>query len=544
MKKLAPWLPPLAVFAAFWPCLDASFVNWDDPGNIVSNPWLATPAVLRHAFTSTHYGHFQPLSWLSLSLDALIGGGRPAVFHLSAVLLHAAAALALFLLLKTLLRPLPAPDGRKALAAALAACLWAVHPLRVEAVAWATERRELLAVLFLLVSARAYAAGRRRAAFLAFVAAALSKVTAAVFPLVLLAWDHWTDGPLDRASLARRVREKAPYLAVSAVALLLGVRAQAVSGTAVPFSVFGPLERLAQAAFGPGYYLWKTVWPANLSPFVFVDCRDEPGRWLPYAALTAAFLAWAWLTRRSRAQSALHAAMLLFLLPSLGFFKSGPQTAADRFFHMASLPLSVAAAFALARAGGRAGLAAALAVFAFIPLTRAQSLVWQDSVSLWARAYDSVERPTPLVVQNLAVALREAGREEEAVALLTRLIADAPGSPASHAVQADGLYEAGDFAGAERLYARALALNDDLPAVRINHGLSLYKLGRLAEAEAAFARAVAQDPRNSDAWHNLGVITARRGAYDEADAHLARALELSPGRADSLRVRALLRGAK
>lgn len=533
VKKALPLLPAALVLLAFSPALNNGFVSWDDPGNIVRNPWLGTAAAWLESFTSTHYGHFQPLAWLSLSLDKLVWGLDPFGYHLTALLLHAASAVVLALLL----RDVTSGSGTDVTSAAvLAASLWAVHPLRVEAVAWATERRELLATLFLLLSMRAYAGGGRQTSFLFFTAAALSKVTATVFPFVLIAFDHWRGDRL-------RMKEKAPFFLVSFAILALGVRAQYLSGTAVPLEAFGVIERLSQALFAPGWYAWKTLWPVGLSPFVYVDARAEGARFYPFAVLSVLLSVSLWFSRRRRSAVPLSAAVLLFLAPSMGFFKSGPQTAADRFVHMASLPLAVAAAFALARSA-RARLAAGLALLAFVPLTRAQNAVWKDSIALWTRAYESVPRPTPLVVQNLAAALREGGREDEAAALFARLASEAPESPAAYAVRGDAAFEGGDLAAAESLYAQALARNADLPQVRVNRGLALYRLGRHAEAEAEFARAAGQDPLSADAWHNLGLCRARRGDRAAADEALGRALKLSPGRPDTLRVRALLREAK
>lgn len=522
--RLLPALPSLLAVLAFLPALRGGFLSWDDHGNVAH-----IPETLPGAFTSTHYGHFQPLAWLSLALDRALWGLDPRGFHLSNLLLHAAAAFALFLLIKAL-----AKDEK---AAALAAALWAVHPLRVEPVAWVTERRELLATLFLLLSMRAYVTGKRNGALMCFVLACLSKVTASVFPFVLIAYDHSR-----MIDLRRSFREKYLYLGISAVILALGIRAQTLSGTAVPLSLFSVVDRLAQASFGPGYYAVKTLLPFGLNPFVYADWRADPGSFWPYSLLLLPFAVLLWKKRRDRSFVAVSASVFLFLAPSLGFFKSGPQTAADRFAHMASLPPAAALAFLLARRAS-ARLAALAALAALVPLSWAQAAVWRDSVSLWRAAYERAARPTPLVMQNLASALREAGREEEASELFARLREEAPGSPAAFALAGEDAFEAGDFAAAERAWAQALALNPDMPGVRVNHGLALYKLGRHGEAEAQFAAAAAAAPDNAEAWHNLGLCLARRGARDDAERALARALELSPGRKDTLRVRALLDGA-
>lgn len=530
MKKAWPFLAPALALAATAPSLRGGFLNWDDAGNIVDNPWLATPYALYEAFASTHYGHFQPLTWFSWMFDRQLWGLNPFGFHLSNWLLHGLAAFLLFKLLEAL-----AEDAR---AAALAAALWAAHPLRVEPVAWVTERRELLATLFLLWSAWLYVRGKLNAALLAFVAACLAKVTATVFPFALLAHDLWKG-----RSVKESLREKRLMFFVSFVVLLLGIRAQGKSGTTVPLALFSIGERLSQAFYGPGYYAVKTALPLRLNPFVFADRVADAGHFYPYAALTPLVAAALWRFRGRRGVLAAFFASLCFLAPSLGFFKSGPQTAADRFAHMATIPLLLPAAFLLAESR-RARLAAGVALLALVPLSWAQCAVWHDSVSLWTAAYERAAKPTPLVLQNLASSLRAAGREEEASALFARLKAEAPESPASYALDGEAAFENGDLPAAEKAFAKALMLNADLPTVRVNRGLVLYRLGRHDEAEAEFAEAARQAPGNADAWHNLGLCLARRGAKPEAEKALAKALELSPGRPDTLRVRALLRASK
>lgn len=196
-----------AAWAAFAPVLGNGFVNWDDPGNIMRNVWLGRfdlPA-LRWAWTTPHFGHFQPLAWLSLSLDHLFWGLEPAGYHLTALALHAAAAAALFALLRAFLRtaePGQADDAWQDVCAAAAAVVWAVHPLRTEAVAWATERRELLAALFVFLSSRSYLLAVERdrdapalgASLAWFGAACLSKVTVTPLPFAFLALDRWVLG--------------------------------------------------------------------------------------------------------------------------------------------------------------------------------------------------------------------------------------------------------------------------------------------------------------------------------------------------------------
>jgi len=543
----AAWGAALAAgtCAAFWPILSNGFVNWDDPATIADNPWLGRwdlPA-LGWALSTTHLGHFQPLAWLSLSLDKTLWGLNAGGFHLTSLVLHAASAVLLFVLLRAVLGGGADADAP----AAAAAALFAWHPLRVESVAWATERRDGLMLFFLLLSAllyvRAVARDARRPnlgpAAAAFAASALSKVFAVVFPGLLLLLDV---AVLSRPVPARRLAsEKSAFWLVAAFCLALGVRAQSLSGTAPSLSASGWSDRLATAAWTPGWAASKTFFPADMTPFVYVDWRHEPGRFWPVAALTALLLAGlaaaAW--RRRRGWLCLGAAWFLALSPALGLFRSGPQSAADRFTVLPALALSVGAALLLRRLGRRAALAALAAAVLLGALTRAQAGVWRDSIALWTRA-EAVGPENPISLGNLASALREAGREPEAAALYARLAAEVPNESASLAIRGDERFKAGDWAGAEELYSRALARRADMPSVQINRGLARYHLGRVAEAAVDFAAATVESPSSSDAWHDLGIALARLGRYADADRCLVEALRLEPARADSQRARAQL----
>lgn len=551
MKRLPPaalWAAAVAAGTAFafWPALDNGFVNWDDPGNIVNNPWLGRfdPAALLELFRSTLYGHFQPLAWLSLSLDKALWGLDPSGFHLTAVLIHSGTSILLFIFLRGLLDD--GDDGN--FPAAAAAALFSLHPLRVESVAWATERRDLLCLFFLLLSAELYrrAVVRRRAApdlrwaLAAFAGAALSKVFAAVFPALLLVMDM---SVLKRKTPFKRLlSEKWGFWALSAAVAALGVHAQAVSGSAPTLARAGWLDRLAIAVWTPGWSLWKTFVPAGLTPLVIVVWRNESYRFWPAAVLTATVLIALFKVRRFRSPLALGAAFFIALSPALGLIKSGPQTSADRFTLIPAVVLSVGAAFLLGRLGRRASWAALSVAVLLAFLSRAQCAVWRDSVTLWTQAA-RVGPENPMTLGNLAGALRGAGREQEAEALYARLEALAPGDPAALAIAGEARYQAGDWAGAAGFYEGCLRLNPDLPSARVNYGLALYRLGKVPEAAEQFAQAASDAPGLSDAWHDLGIALARMGRYEEADRVLAKALELDATRADTRRARAQVRAA-
>src|SRR5213594_3953589 len=216
VRWLAPLLVALFTLAAFLPALQNQFVNWDDKDNFLDNPhyrglgWTH----LRWMWT-THLGHYIPLTWMTLGLDYLIWGMNPTGYHLTNLLLHAANAVLVYRLIVALV---PGVGARAALVGALG---FAIHPLRVESVAWATERRDVLSGLFYLATvlgylrfAEAQREGRPWRGWLAasvgcFLLSLLAKAWGITLPLVLLALDVYPLRRLvGRSDVVPRLREK------------------------------------------------------------------------------------------------------------------------------------------------------------------------------------------------------------------------------------------------------------------------------------------------------------------------------------------------
>src|SRR5438034_977960 len=243
-RWLVPVLIAVVTFAAFLPTLQNQFVNWDDPRNFLENPhyrglgWTH----LRWMWT-THLGHYIPLTWMTLGLDYLLWGMNPVGYHLTSLLLHAANAVVFFFVgCRILTLALPAPSERgHALTAGFAALVFAIHPLRVESVAWVTERRDVLSGLFYLLTILVYLRDCERGArgrgwcwvsVGLFACALLSKSMVVNLPIVLLILDVY---PLRRlggaigwwGEPARRVYvEKIPFVLLATAAAAIAVMAQ------------------------------------------------------------------------------------------------------------------------------------------------------------------------------------------------------------------------------------------------------------------------------------------------------------------------------
>ena len=249
---LVPVLIALVTFAAFLPALQNQFVSWDDDDNFMKNPDYRGLAWthLRWMWT-THLGHYIPLTWMTLGLDYLLWGMNPFGYHLTSLLLHAANAVIFFFIVRRILtRALPSLSERGhalALSAGFAALVFAIHPLRVESVAWVTERRDVLSGFFYLLAILVYLRacereerGRGWYWLAAFVCALLSKSMVVNLPVVLLLLDVYPlrrlGGAIGRRSeSARRVYvEKIPFVLLAVAASAIAVMAQSSVHAACP----------------------------------------------------------------------------------------------------------------------------------------------------------------------------------------------------------------------------------------------------------------------------------------------------------------------
>src|SRR3989441_1891400 len=289
-KGWVSWLVPLLIavvtFAAFLPALHNQFVNWDDDKNFLENPHYRGLGWTQLSWMwTTHLGHYIPLTWMTFGLDYLLWGMNPRGYHLTNLLLHAANAVVFFFITRRLLtRALPSPSERGhalAVSAAFAALVFAIHPLRVESVAWATERRGGLSGLFYLLTILMYLRACERVergrgwywlSVAAFVCALLSKSMVVNLPVVLVILDVY---PLRRlggavgwwSEPARRVYvEKIPLVLPAAAASAVALMAQLSHDTMVSVVQLSALGRLAGSVYGLSFYLWEMVAPVNLSP--------------------------------------------------------------------------------------------------------------------------------------------------------------------------------------------------------------------------------------------------------------------------------------
>lgn len=557
-RRAVAWGIPLTIalvtFVAFLPALRAGFVNWDDERNFLNNPHYRGLGLtqLRWMWTTFLLGHYVPLSWMTLGVDYAAWGMNPAGYHFTNVLLHAGNAVVVYFVARRILR---APGAQSSDAtpmdttapAALVALLFAVHPLRVESVAWITERRDVLSgfsyslsVLFYLRFAQGNP-DRRRDYWLAvvvFIAALLAKGTSVSLPAVLLILNVY---PLARLSSsagwwnlsARRVYlEVAPFALPAMAAIILSIVALH------PPEQLPLAGKIAVSAYSFCFYLWKSVVPANLSPLYEMPPQVDPlaPRFLlSYGAVIAVVVAGMWLRRRWPGVIAAGLIFLAISLPMLGIVQNGPQIAADRYTYHAAPALAILIAGMIwripARSSARVTVAAVI-VMTLAALTWRQTGIWQDSEKLWTRVLTVSDNSAVGHSAMAGLRLRE-NRLDEAMAHSLRAVELAPGSAEAHNDIGVGLARQGRLAESVARFQRAIELKPEHDEAESNWGAATAQRGQLDSAVAHYRRALELNPDNPDAHVNWGNVLVRAGRTDEAIEHYRQALWIRPDLADA-----------
>ena len=555
VKRLLLVLIPLAVLAAFWPTLRADFITWDDDANFLNNPhfrgldWRN----LRWMFTTLHMSNYQPLSWLFSCLGYSLWGMHPFGYHATSLAFHMLNAVLFYRVAARLLR-LASPaadDAAVAVAAAFAALFFALHPLRVESVAWLSGQHDLQAATFYLLAIlchlRACSDEARRRRWLSgcaalFAAAMLSKVNGITLPIALLLLDFY---PLRRLPADprqwlepqhRRVwLEKLPLLAVAVVAGLVSWVARHETAVLQPLSLG---FRIQQAFYGLAFYLGKTMVPVRLMPFypVPLDLRLSPMTVVASAGLVLVLSAVLLHLRRPWPGGLVAwAYYVVTLLPVLGLISFSTQLTADRYAYLPCMAWAVlgggAVLAGLRRLGPRGRHLLAVGLFAVLlllaGLSWGQSRLWYDSETLF-RYVLALNQDIPEVHNDLGFVLVTQRRTDEGVAEYRKALAIKPDFTRAMNNLGLALLGQGRYAEAIEQYRKALALEPDYAFGHNNLGLALMYLGQTAEALAHFQKAVALVPDYVVAHNNLGGALLMMGRVDEAIAQFQRALELRP----------------
>jgi Flp pilus assembly protein TadD len=583
-RGVMPLVVAVLTAAAFTGTLWNDFVDWDDTKLLVQNEayrglgWTQ----ISWMFSNVTMGHYVPITWLTHGLDYVLWGMRPAGYHLTNLLLHAAnAALFAVVALRLLDAAARFTVPVRRLAAGAAALFFALHPLRTESVAWVTERRDVLSGTFLLVTLLLYLRSHRELgapgavlpgavdwrvhrlraasarywtyqalAWVAYLLAILSKSIVMTLPVILVLLDVY---PLRRLGRDWRAwgrppawlvwREKIPYTALGVLAAMLGYYAQEANGFFTSPEIVPWTARPSLVLYSLWFYVAKTVLPVRLAPLYELPASVDPLalRFLaPAAVVVLATTLLIAFRRRWPAGLATGVAYAILLAPVAGLTHSGYQLAHDRYSYLSCMPWALlvgAGTGALLRAGtegalrpiivkaGVVGVTTWLAGFSL--LTSQQVDTWRDTESLWRNAAEA-EPACALCRYNLGAQAYNSGLHAAARDEFERLLEYRPDRVHVNARLGMAHVALGEIEQAIAAYRRVLARDPNDAETHNNLGVALQILGRRRDALAEMQYALRLAPDNEMVQTNMGILYAQLGRPAQAMPHLTRALELKP----------------
>lgn len=548
----------VAVLASYNPVTRNGFINFDDDGYITSNPHVkagVTPATVRWAFTTYEQANWHPLTWLSLALDCELFGPNPAGHHYMSVLLHALNAVLLFLFLQS------ATGFRWR--SLMVAALFALHPINVESVAWAAERKNVLSMMFFLLALYAYVGYTRRpglpryaAVVCAFALALLCKPQVITFPFLLLLLDYWPlyrigapampGAPAYRLGTRWLVLEKVPLLMLSAASALVTMKAQRAGGTVKSLSLYSLPLRLETAVISYVRYLGKAVWPSNLVALYPHPTKLYPGWQLAAAVELLMLVTVLVFVPRARDRRYLAVGWLWFLgslVPMIGLVQVGAQAMADRYAYIPFIGLFLMVTWLVADWAQTHQLSttwlvipAVSCLLVFGTLTYRQVGYWHDSESFWVRTLALTE-DNFLAHDILGYFLTSQGRTEEGAAHFRAALAIRPEDPEANMnlgpyEQARGhLPEAIAHYETVALYSANLGVR---ATAYFNLGHTYRQMGELGKAKQCFEATLELAPDQPVAMVGLGLIAEKTGDFPEAVRQYSHAVALQPTDVGSL----------
>ncbi|MCE9557016.1 MAG: tetratricopeptide repeat protein [Planctomycetes bacterium] len=578
-----------ATLVVYWPALGSSFI-WDDDAFLTNNALIRSDAHLKvwieqrpvrlrvdakglYAFWfSTQPPDYFPLTSSMLWVEwRLFGQDHPAGYHTVNVLLHALSAVLLWRLLLALQIP----------GAYLAALVFAVHPVNVESVAWITERKNVLPMVFYLLTLLAYLRFEERrswpwymGALLSFLLGLLAKTSIVMLPVILLGLIWWRRGRLQRQDLWRT----APFFALSLILGLVTVwyQTQRAIGTEVVHPE-GFASRLAAAGWAVWFYLYKALLPINLC-FVYPRWTVDPRNWLVWLPLLALVTLGATLIvyrRQGWAQTLLAALgyFVLMLLPVLGFvdiYFMRYSLVADHWQYFAMLGMIVLGAALWGKWQARqpifAFVTAALIVLTLGVFAFHQSRTYANEESLWTdvlqknpscwlalndlgliyahnERYDeaiecyrkAIELKSDYAAahNNLGIVLQRFGHIDEAISHYTIASKLKPGDAEAHYNWGNALRSRGQWEKAIQHYELASKLDQNQAVSHHNWGSVLQSLGRFGEAADHYKLAIQRNPNVAESHNNLGVVLEVLGDFDGALTQFNEALRINPKYAEA-----------
>lgn len=536
----------VVTMAAFWQVQYHEFIAFDDYEYIAANQHVKkglTRNNIAWAFTSTYYNNWHPLTWLSHMLGFELYGSNPKGHHFNNLLIHIANTVLLFLVLKRMTGGL--------WQSSFVAALFAIHPLHVESVAWAAERKDVLSTFFWILTVWTYVRyfenprlRRYWPVLVCFSLGLLSKPMVVTLPFVLLLLDYWPlcrfqfqkpigigkiypydskDSDPPKLSLYALVVEKLPLIALAAGSCAVTFMVQHNSGAVKTFEAIPLKLRISNAFLSYVSYMEKMIWPGHLSVFY-----PHPGNTLSLweglgyglILLIISFL----IIRLARLHPYLLVGWLWYLgtlVPVIGLVQVGSQRMADRYTYIPLIGLFVIIAWGIPRLVERwryyKTALTVSAVLVLMPLaicTWFQVGYWKNSVTLFEHAL-SVTSNNSLIHNNLGIVLERQGNFREALDHYLETLRIEPYAADAHFNIANVYFQQGELEKAVHHYSEALRIRPDYDKAHNGLGVVLAAERNLDAAISHFAEALRINPDLQEARHNLSHALCERAELDK-----------------------------
>jgi len=496
----------------FGQTLHHQFINFDDETYITEN-WRVQQGLTKQtvvwAFTTTYANFWHPLTWLSLMADCHFFGLKAGMHHATSLWIHILSTLLLFLLLR---KSTGAPWR-----SAVVAALFAIHPLHVESVAWASERKDILSTFFWMLTMWSYQKYADRPALKSylltlffFILGLMAKPMLVTLPFVLLLWDYWPlkrfrsdNSALPKTSVRNLILEKIPFLFLALAAGIIAYIAQKTGGALGSLERYPVDVRIANALVSYVSYIGKMLWPLHLAiPY------PHPGHipfWKAAGALALLVAISVFVVRKTSKYRYLATGWWWYvgtLLPVIGLIQVGYHAMADRFTYVSLTGLFIVIAWGLKDLGSKwffkykrtVFVSFGIAVFlSLIIAAWIQTRYWKNSITLFTHSL-------ALNTQNLA----------------------------AHNDLGSALLGKGDLRGGEAHFLQAMKIDPGNPITHHNLGFSLYRQGKTNEAIALYQKALKLNPRQVQTHEKLANALKKRGNLEVAAAHYREVLKLQP----------------
>ena len=530
------------IWLVFGQTLWHDFVNYDDPRYVYENTRITgglNISGIAWAFTHIHSLNWHPLTTISHMLDCQLYGLKAGWHHFTNVLLHTLGAILLFLALKQ--------TTGAVWRSAFVAAVFAIHPLRVESVAWIAERKDVLSGVFFMLTLLAYvyyarlpSMGRYLVVASVLACGLMSKPMLVTLPFVLLLLDYW---PLARIKdqFWKRVLEKIPLIMLSAVSSMITflVQKSAVGQTEdLPI-----LERINNAVVSYALYIWQMLWPVNLAVFY-----PHPENRLPFWEIAFCLLLLICITAIAiilrKQKPYLITGWLWYLgmlVPVIGLVQVGWQGRADRYTYLPQIGLYIAVAWGVTDVTvlwrHQRSILSASALLTIVVLSWCawgQASYWHDSEKLFRHAL-AVTTNNDVAENNLGIVFLGQGKVDEAISLLQSAVDLRPDNSPAHENLAKALLQKGLVDDALIHYRKLLELQPDNMEVHNIVGTVLVQQGRVDEGVEEWQKVLAIQSDNGNAMSNLAWVFATSPDPSLRDGPKAvelaeQALRLSAGR--------------